>query len=62
MKVNPDFDDVLFIMEQELKCHKAVVVVYKERLLHEEYLISDIEKKISEYKLCKGNIEKNSLQ
>ena len=55
-----DFDDVLFILEQELKCHKSVKVVYQERLLHEEYLIKDIEKKILEYKSRKEDI-KNSM-
>ena len=59
-KKDYDFDDVLFILEQELKCHKSVKVIYQERLLHEEYLITDIEKKITEYRERKEDI-KNSM-
>lgn len=42
-------DKYLFLLQEELKVRKSVRTVLRERLLHEDYLIADIEKKILEY-------------
>jgi hypothetical protein len=42
-------DKLLFLLQSELRCHKATRTILKERLLHTDYLIADVEKKILEH-------------
>ena len=42
-------DKVLFLLQAELRCHKATRTVLRERLLHTDHLIADVEKKILEH-------------
>lgn len=42
-------DKLLFLMQEELKCRKSVRTVLRERLLHEDHLIIDLEKRLLEY-------------
>lgn len=44
-----DDDRILFLMQEELKCYKATRTVLRERLLHIDHLIEDVEMKILEY-------------
>lgn len=51
-------DRYLELLESELRVRKSVRVTLQERLLHEDYLIKDIERQIIEYKDSKVDIEK----
>ena len=51
-------DRYLELLDSELKIRRSVRVTLQERLLHEDYLIQDIERQILEYKDSKVDIEK----
>lgn len=55
-------DNFLFLLHQELKCHKATRTVLRERLLHIDHLIADSEKKILEYVNQEGEFAKDIKQ
>jgi hypothetical protein len=52
-------DNMLFLLQQELKCHKATRTILRERLLHLDHLIMDSEKKIMEYVNQEGEFAKD---
>jgi hypothetical protein len=51
-------DRYLDLLDSELKIRRSVRVTLQERLLHEDYLIKDIERQILEYKDSKVDVDK----
>lgn len=52
-------DKILFLLQEELKTRKAVRTVLRERLLHEDNLIIDLEKKLLEYANSERDVSKD---